>query len=65
MNTQSNTSLIIPTYNNLKHIKNAYASIRKYYPEVELILLDDGSTDNTKEWLEELKDDQKVQSSFD
>ena len=57
MNTQSNTSLIIPTYNNLKHIKNAYASIRKYYPEVELILLDDGSTDNTKEWLEELKDD--------
>jgi glycosyltransferase involved in cell wall biosynthesis len=53
----SNISLIIPTYNNLKHIKNAYTSVRKYYSEVELILLDDGSTDSTKEWLEELKDD--------
>jgi glycosyltransferase involved in cell wall biosynthesis len=54
--TITNISLIIPTYNNLKHIKNAYISIRKHYPEVELILLDDGSTDNTKEWLNDLDD---------
>jgi glycosyltransferase involved in cell wall biosynthesis len=51
-----NITLIIPTYNNLKHIKNAYVSIRKHYPEVELIILDDGSTDETRRWLEDLDD---------
>ena len=52
-----NISLIIPTYNNLKHIKNAYTSVRKFYPKLELILLDDGSTDDTKTWLNELDDE--------
>lgn len=51
-----NITLIIPTYNNLKHIKNAYVSIRKHYPEVELVILDDGSTDETRRWLEDLDD---------
>jgi glycosyltransferase involved in cell wall biosynthesis len=51
-----NITLIIPTYNNLKHIKNAYVSIRKHYPEVELVILDDGSTDETKHWLKDLDD---------
>ena len=45
-------TLVVPTYNNLKHIKNAYTSIRKYYPTLELVLLDDGSSDGTFEWLE-------------
>jgi glycosyltransferase involved in cell wall biosynthesis len=43
-----NITLIIPSYNNLKHIKNAYTSIRKHYPEVNLILMDDGSTDGSE-----------------
>ena len=47
-------TLIIPSYNNLKHIKNAYISIRKHYPEVNIILLDDGSNDGTWEWLNSL-----------
>ena len=51
----NNVTLVIPTYNNLKHIKNAYTSIRKYYPTLELILLDDGSSDGTFEWLSETK----------
>lgn len=51
-----NITLVIPTYNNLRHIKNAYSSVRKFYPQVELVLLDDGSTDDTKTWLEELED---------
>lgn len=51
----NNVTLVIPTYNNLKHIKNAYTSIRKYYPTLELILLDDGSSDGTFEWLTETK----------
>ena len=53
-----NITLIIPSYNNLKHIKNAYTSVRKHYPEVNLILMDDGSTDGTWEWLnEQIKND--------
>jgi glycosyltransferase involved in cell wall biosynthesis len=49
-----NTTLVIPSYNNLKHIKNAYTSIRKHYPKVNLVLLDDGSNDGTWEWLSSL-----------
>jgi len=53
-----NISLVIPSYNNLKHIKNAYTSVRKHYPKVNLILMDDGSTDGTWEWLnEQIKND--------
>jgi glycosyltransferase involved in cell wall biosynthesis len=47
-------SLIIPTHNNLRHLKNAYASIKKHAPTVEVILLDDGSTDDTWDWIWEL-----------
>jgi glycosyltransferase involved in cell wall biosynthesis len=44
-------SFIIPSYNNLQHLKNVYASIQKHAPEAEVILLDDGSTDGTWEWI--------------
>ena len=53
----NNVTLVIPTYNNLKHIKNAYTSIRKYYPTLELVLLDDGSSDGTFEWLESIEEE--------
>lgn len=57
----NNVTLIIPTYNNLRHIKNAYTSIRKWYPTLQLILLDDGSTDGTYEWLQSnLSEDNSV-----
>ena len=45
-------SLIIPSYNNLKHLKNVYTSIQKHAPQAEVILLDDGSTDGTWEWIQ-------------
>ena len=45
-------SFIIPSYNNLKHLKNVYASIKKHEPNAEIILLDDGSTDGTWEWIQ-------------
>jgi len=48
-----NLSLVIPSYNNLKHLKNVYTSIKKYAPEAEIVLLDDGSTDGTYEWMKE------------
>lgn len=47
-------SLIIPSYNNLQHLKNVYASIQKHAPEAEVILMNDGSTDGTSEWFREL-----------
>ena len=54
-------SLVIPSYNNLKHLKNAYNSVRKYYTDkVELILIDDGSDDGTFEWLQSLDDPNSI-----
>jgi glycosyltransferase involved in cell wall biosynthesis len=32
-------------------VQNAYASIKKHAPKAEVILLDDGSTDGTWEWM--------------
>lgn len=51
-----NISLIIPSYNNLRHLKNAYKSVRDNYKRTELIIIDDGSTDGTFEWLQSLED---------
>jgi glycosyltransferase involved in cell wall biosynthesis len=48
-------SFIIPSYNNLKHLKNVYASIKKHEPQAEIILLDDGSTDGTWSWMQDLR----------
>ena len=52
-----NVTLVIPTYNNLQHIKNAYISIRKWYPTLELVMLDDGSADGTYEWLQSIQEE--------
>jgi glycosyltransferase involved in cell wall biosynthesis len=48
-------SFIIPSYNNLQHLKNVYASIQKHEPQSEIILLDDGSNDGTWEWMQEVE----------
>lgn len=50
----SNISLVVPAYNNLQHLQNLYQSVRKYYTDVELVLMDDGSSDGTFEWLQEV-----------
>jgi glycosyltransferase involved in cell wall biosynthesis len=51
-----NISLVIPSRNNLKYVKFAYNSIRKHLSSsVEVILLDDASTDNTWKWMNEIK----------
>lgn len=56
MSTINEVTLIIPGYNNLKHLKNAYKSIRKWYPDIPVILIDDGSTDGTAEFCKEMHD---------
>jgi len=52
-NTKIMISFIIPSYNNLKHLKNVYSSIQKHAPQAEIILLDDGSNDGTWEWIQQ------------
>ena len=44
-------SIVIPSHNNLRHLKNAYASIKKHAPQAEVILYDDASTDGTWGWM--------------
>ena len=53
-------SLIIPSYNTEKHLINTYNSIRKYYKDIELVIINDGSTDNTSEWLDALEDNNVI-----
>lgn len=49
-------SIVIPAYNAMPYLEEAIESIlAQDYPKVELIVLDDGSTDSTKEFLEKYK----------
>ena len=50
MNT-SNVSFIMPNYNTREFMLMAYHSIRKHYPTNEIFILDDGSTDDSWDWL--------------
>jgi glycosyltransferase involved in cell wall biosynthesis len=53
-------SIVIPSHNNLRHLKNAYASIKKHAPNAEIVLLDDASTDGTWEWIIGLDDENVI-----
>ena len=57
MLTQEQVTLVIPSSNNLRHLKNAYTSIKTHAPSCKIIMLDDGSTDGTTEWLAGISDD--------
>ncbi len=47
-------SIILPTHNRKKMIDNAIASVlNQYYQNFELIIVDDGSTDNTQEHIQQ------------
>ena len=58
MNISPLVSIIIPTYNRAALLKKALASARKQtYPNTEIIVVNDGSTDNTDEVLAPYMDD--------
>jgi len=51
-----NISAVIPTYNNAAFIKDAVLSIQHQTPPVtEIIIVDDGSTDNTQQIIQQLE----------
>ena len=48
-------SIVIPTYNHSKYLVDSIKSVKAQdYPNIELIVLDDGSTDNTPDVLAQL-----------
>ncbi|SHN24034.1 glycosyltransferase family 2 protein [Mucilaginibacter sp. OK098] len=49
-------SIIIPTYNRLWSLPQTIESCRNNNCSVEIIVVDDGSTDGTWEWLDQQKD---------
>jgi glycosyltransferase involved in cell wall biosynthesis len=50
-------SIVIPTFNCAKYLPESVGSaVEQNFPEKEVIAVDDGSTDNTKEVLERFKD---------
>ena len=51
-------SIILPTYNRAYIIKNSIRSILdQTYKDYELIIVDDGSTDETENVINEINDD--------
>jgi glycosyltransferase involved in cell wall biosynthesis len=59
-------SIILPTYNRAEMIQNAINSVLKQtYKDWELIIIDDGSTDNTKNIVDKhKKEDQRIKYFF-
>ncbi len=61
MQKQPKVSIITPTYNRAYILKNAIDSIvAQTFDDWELIVMDDGSTDNTKELVESIGDERIV-----
>lgn len=61
MSNKPTYSIIVPTYNRENLLKRAIDSIlSQTFRDFELIIIDDGSTDNTKEVVETYKDDRII-----
>ncbi len=54
-------SLIIPTYNRTNFITETLTGVKaQTYRSIEIILVDDGSTDNTKQVLEKCQKENNI-----
>jgi len=58
MYTKRLISIIVPTYNRAKTLERAvYSILNQDYKDIEIIIVDDGSTDGTQRVLESFNDD--------
>jgi teichuronic acid biosynthesis glycosyltransferase TuaG len=61
MNAQPLVSVVIPTYNYARYVGETVQSIfAQSYPNLEVIVIDDGSTDETLNVLKDLADDKRL-----
>jgi glycosyltransferase involved in cell wall biosynthesis len=61
-NTKTAITIVIPAYNHELYIRDSIESIKNQsFPDWELIVIDDGSTDNTGEIADEYSADKKIQ----
>lgn len=51
--TPIDVTFVMPSYNTLNYTLMAYRSLRENYPDNEIIVLDDGSTDGSADYLQE------------
>ena len=60
----SKTSIILCTYNEAKHIELAISELEKYIPNLEIVIVDDCSSDGTVEILKKLNHNNKYKIVF-
>ena len=53
--TPKRTSIILCTYNEANYIENAIAELEKNIPNLEIVIVDDASSDGTTEIIKKLK----------
>ncbi len=60
----SKTSIILCTYNEANYIENAISELVKYIPNLELVIVDDNSSDGTTEIIKQLNVGNKFKAIF-
>ena len=58
------TSIILCTYNEANHVKNAIFELEKNIPDVEIVIVDDSSSDGTTEIIRKLNQNNKYKVVF-
>ena len=57
-------TVFTPTYNRKEKLKNLYESLLKQNADFKWLIVDDGSSDNTKEYISNLKKDNKIKINY-